>query len=470
MTEERDLQPDPEMDGQVGAWLVETDLSAGETTPGLTELLEEFPVTPQTRRRLWGRWFGRGDGGVRRARDDDERDSGNSGRNRIMFSATGLLGAIVVLALVVNLGGSFDGNDSPSRGAGQTHVVALDGSADHRSITDAVALAEDGDTILVRPGLYLESVEIDKDLTVAGDGDRDQVVIRIPEEGPTAEWFAWDLAYAFHLHDSKAEVRNLTITGPGSSVSAFVVRDGDATIAENVVALDPQVIQSPRGLAYVVGASNVTLNDNVSDGFVWVANGAALMAQRNEHLPVSDTGPSFRIDGAGSTAQVVDNEAMLILVHKGATATAEGNVVGGGTDTSWTVAACRLDIDSAGPGVIVTGNTIVGGGQGICATDTSALTLSHNEVIEASIAGISLSATDALVASNHVSGTGIGVSLQGGTSEMTGNIINATRVGIALLAEDTVVSLSGNRVCATKTAINLSGGAAAPDSSADTTC
>ena len=68
MTAERDDLSDPqldlEMDVGVRAWLVETDLSAAEATPGLTRLMDGFPVTPQARRRFLERFFERGDGGM----------------------------------------------------------------------------------------------------------------------------------------------------------------------------------------------------------------------------------------------------------------------------------------------------------------------------------------------------------------------------------------------------------------------
>jgi hypothetical protein len=39
-------------------------------------------------------------------------------------------------------------------------IVALDGSGTHETITEAVEAAGDGDTILVRPGTYVEAVAI----------------------------------------------------------------------------------------------------------------------------------------------------------------------------------------------------------------------------------------------------------------------------------------------------------------------
>ena len=107
-----------------------------------------------------------------------------------------------------------------------THIVAQDGSGDFTTITEAVAMAKDGDTILVRPGTYDEAITIDKDITLMGDGeDASEVVVHIPEDGPRADWLG--MKYAFWLQDADASLSKLTIHGPGSRVSAFVVEGGD---------------------------------------------------------------------------------------------------------------------------------------------------------------------------------------------------------------------------------------------------
>jgi len=58
---DRDLwsepQADYELERNLSSWLAETDLTPDEATTGLDRLLDEFPVTPQTRRRFLGRWL-----------------------------------------------------------------------------------------------------------------------------------------------------------------------------------------------------------------------------------------------------------------------------------------------------------------------------------------------------------------------------------------------------------------------------
>lgn len=52
------------------------------------------------------------------------------------------------------------------------------GPGDYATIGEAVAVARDGDTVLVRPGQYEESVTLEgKSITIQGDGDRDEIVV-----------------------------------------------------------------------------------------------------------------------------------------------------------------------------------------------------------------------------------------------------------------------------------------------------
>ena len=89
MTDERDLRPDHEMEGRVNTWLTDTDLAPSEANAGLDRLLQEFPVTPQARRRFLGRWF----------RHDHPPDTG--GNKQLMFTGTAIVGVITALAVSV---------------------------------------------------------------------------------------------------------------------------------------------------------------------------------------------------------------------------------------------------------------------------------------------------------------------------------------------------------------------------------
>jgi F-box protein 11 len=59
----------------------------------------------------------------------------------------------------------------------QTVVVDQNSLGDYVTITEALEAVKAGMRILVRPGLYKESIVIDKPVEIIGDGDRDDIVI-----------------------------------------------------------------------------------------------------------------------------------------------------------------------------------------------------------------------------------------------------------------------------------------------------
>ena len=88
-----------------------------------------------------------------------------------MYSAMAVTAGIAIAAVAVNVLDTTP--NQPSAGAGATHVVAVDGSGDFSTITEAVLAAVEGDTVLVRPGNYVEAIVIEKNITLEGDGPRE---------------------------------------------------------------------------------------------------------------------------------------------------------------------------------------------------------------------------------------------------------------------------------------------------------
>ena len=92
---------------------------------------------------------------------------------------------------------AFVSSPSPLPPGPRTIVVAQDGSGDFTTISEAVAVAQDGDTVQVQPGTYAEQVTITRDITLQGDGDdRALVVIAPPADGAdlppgSSRWAGW---------------------------------------------------------------------------------------------------------------------------------------------------------------------------------------------------------------------------------------------------------------------------------------
>ena len=83
-------------------------------------------------------------------------------------------------------------------------VVAQDGSGTVTTIAKGVAMAQDGDTVLVKPGTYLESIAITEDITLRGDGGKGDIVIEFVADGPTYGLDDEPFAYGILLDDSDA--------------------------------------------------------------------------------------------------------------------------------------------------------------------------------------------------------------------------------------------------------------------------
>src|SRR5688572_23346501 len=121
---------------------------------------------------------------------------------------TAVLAATIVLA-GLGAGAVFAGA-SYLAGPGTLIVDPTDPDA-YQTITEAVAAAEDGDTVLVRPGVYPESVTITEDIRIRGDGPREEVVIEIPTGGPTFSTEFGAAAFGLVIEGSDAEVSTLTV-------------------------------------------------------------------------------------------------------------------------------------------------------------------------------------------------------------------------------------------------------------------
>ncbi|MCA1628035.1 MAG: right-handed parallel beta-helix repeat-containing protein [Acidobacteria bacterium] len=88
---------------------------------------------------------------------------------------------------------------SPS--ARTSFVVALDGSGDFLTLTDAIRRAQAGSRLLVRPGIYKEGLVLDKSLEIVGDGALEEIILRATTSS------------CLVLQTDAATIRNLTLRG-----------------------------------------------------------------------------------------------------------------------------------------------------------------------------------------------------------------------------------------------------------------
>jgi F-box protein 11 len=307
------------------------------------------------------------------------------------------------------------------------------------TISEAVAAARDGDTVLVKPGRYEESVVVEgKTITIRGDGERDAIVV------------GWDEGPAFHLMDTNSTIAGLTIVGGDpeseSEVGAALLVTGGAP------QLDGMRVTRGRGIAFEAGASGAIEHSQI-DGNSWgirVGGGAFPRIEENEISGSARVG--IEIGDAGTDPlvranRVHDGAWLGILVGDGASPRIEENEI-------WASAGTGISIGGAGTNPLVRANRVHHGeGSGIVMYDGASPRIEENE-ISATAFGITVggAGTDPLIRANKVhDGKGpasIGIHVWAGASpRIEENEIWANaRTGIRIQGARTSPVIIGNIV------------------------
>ncbi|MEA2026318.1 MAG: right-handed parallel beta-helix repeat-containing protein [Chloroflexota bacterium] len=372
-----------------------------------------------------------------------------------MFSATGLVAAFAVLALSVSVVNTDPA--PPNAGAGTTHTVNADGTADFSTIQAAVDATSDGDTVLVQPGTYTEAITIDKDITLSGDGPVEEIVLHAPEDGPTAPTGFGPAGssperYAVLLVDTEAGLSGLTFQGEG----AVVIASGGAPTLTGLVV-------DGVGVAYK-GASRATGNSIVING------GSTATVQGNT---LTDGGPIGVFD---LSEPLIEGNTLSGGPHIWG-GYGDGAIIRGNTIDAPLVRGIYLGSPSA---PLIEGNVITNPGfDGIVLKDSSP-TVRNNTISGASLAGINvktmsgtptiegneltdndtgiiLHASEAQVDGNTVKGGDTGVMVGSGSPMLTDNSVEGSRLGIVIRAF-TSPTLNGNTLCAGEANVRVSDG------------
>lgn len=361
-------------------------------------------------------------------------------------------------------------------------VVAPDGSGDFTTITDAVAAAQDADTILVRPGAYEEAVIIDRDITLAGDGPVEGIIVRAPEDGPTAptgdEGGSLPAPYALLIEESDATVSGITFVGLPSRVHVA----GGSPVLDGLVFQgvgDPAQGSADGGSLLVSGGSSATLRDSVFEGGVgiFVHDGSEPLISGNVLRSGAVIGGRFG-DGAVVRGNEIRDASGAMGIRTPTMALFEDNVI---ADATIGIYVDRAPDVGEGPRIranaisgCVTGisvnaesaprieeNTFTGNDAGISLNDGAGTALIEgNEFVDNSI-GIGVGESAARIEGNTIQGgtTGIVVS-RGATAAITGNTVEGAANRGITVANGASPTISDNRICHNGTNVVVADGAA----------
>jgi Periplasmic copper-binding protein (NosD) len=330
-----------------------------------------------------------------------------------------------------------------------------------QTITEAVAMAQDGDTVLVRPGVYPESVVIDKDITLKGDGEREAVVIEVGDDGPTYDGFWYDPSpYGILFDQSDAEVSGLTVrllspwdgsVGP----TGFVAKGGDPLIhdvyADHPRDGEPECCAGPS--VYIHGGSSATVEDSLLEGLVFVQDESPATIEDNV------IGWYMVVDAGGAAVDVLGN-TMDGVSYVG-TGRIEGNQVALRDDHEPDVDYNGIHLATGSLGVPAEGrwtvadNDVRGVLRGIWVATPVAGTIARNTLADNDI-GMNLSGTGTgyTAEDNSVAGGRAGIVVASGEVTLSGNSVDgASGTGLAIF-ERAAATLRGNHVCDNGTNLN----------------
>jgi hypothetical protein len=347
------------------------------------------------------------------------------GSPTVRFSA--MVVATLLIALMVGgaglAGSRLLASDGPI-------IVDQSGKGTVTSITEAVAMAQDGDEIIVKPGTYDEAIIITADITLRGE-DRDSVVILPAGDGPTYDDFWWGPAsYSMLLLESDAVISDLTFARSSHDV---VVKGGAPSIHDISMDGDNLVIYA---------GSSATLADSTLRGS-WV--------HVDEQSPVTVEGSTFHAIVAntdntplvGGPVTIRDNTTQGIAFN--GSALVEGNTLVAGTESMFDeFYGSGIDVQ-AGEGWLIKDNTVKGflRGTAIDVPRGAMGTVSGNTLTDNQIA--IKTASDSVFEGNVVTGGETGIATSLGAAMLDGNTV--TGVSGRGLALDGHPTLSGNSSC-----------------------
>jgi parallel beta-helix repeat protein len=377
---------------------------------------------------------------------------------RVAYVAILTLVLVVITAGAVVTGASL--LPSPELSGPPAIVVDQGGDGDALTITEGVAMAGAGDTVLVKPGTYAESIVISADITLKGDGtDRAAVVLEFAADGPTHPWVPCCEAFAYGilLLGSGARIESLTVHGPAEGVAVQI--DGGSPVIDDIdivlegdSSLEGRYFK--RSALRIQGGASPTISNSSWDGYTRVDGGANAPTftgdtVTTQYIAVAGGGnqPVIRgstfLEGAGigwtdsGSAGIAENNDITgsIGVEGASDPTIRGNRIATTTGAAITIAS--------GSTAIVDGNEITDSPHGIQVSGAGATPrISGNTIRGSTGAAISIGdGASPAVGGNTIEGSAVGIEVTGtGAPIFECNTFSGNGTDVSLPADSTVIA------------------------------
>jgi hypothetical protein len=292
-------------------------------------------------------------------------------------------------------------------------------NADYTTISAAVAAASSGDTIVVYPGTYNESVVLDgSGLTVKSAKGAAATVVN-PQGG-----------YGFAIEASSVTVQGFTVMGADIGISAYPATYwvGDIAILDNIL--------DGNGLGIYMWAENFRIARNAIRNCGWAMDleGSDGIIDRNV---LSNSG---EIDLWGMNLVLEGNSLQGVSIYTEGAFNPEirNNVIDGGNMYLSGVVAARVVGNtlrkSPGRSGVVTarivGNTLRNSPGTAIWVNEANLTIEGNQIVNPGEWGINWGVIGTMVVRhNRISGASFGI-VTGAVGEISGNVISDAVVGV----------------------------------------
>ncbi len=205
---------------------------------------------------------------------------------------------------------------------------------DFTTISEAIKKSEPGTKIIVQPGLYQESLVIDKPIEIIGEGEPGEVIVQASGKN------------VILFQTTMGRVTNLTLrqTGGGAWVAVDIaqgrleledcdtISQGNACVAIHNGA-DPRLRRN-------------RIHDGKQDGVLIYENGLGTL-EDNDIFGNTVAGVEVR-EGGNPTLRnnrINKNDSQAIRVHKGGSGTFEDNDLSGNSKGTWLIDAdCEANV------------------------------------------------------------------------------------------------------------------------------